>query len=116
MVRVLVTVSPLMYREAIALAVHLGRPGHEVRMASPEAAEGELAGFRPHLLVHNESAPIPAEALFLVPCRVEVLYSDGLDARVHGADGGVAEVRDMSTEGLLRAVDEAMALAGEEPV
>ena len=54
-VRVLVTVSPLMYREAIALSLHQRRPDFEVRIAPPEAAEKEVRGFGPHLLVHNDT-------------------------------------------------------------
>jgi hypothetical protein len=53
--RVLVTVSPRMYREAIALSIQ-HRPVFEVRIASPEATEGELLGFRPYLLVYNDTA------------------------------------------------------------
>lgn len=43
--------------------------------------------------------PISAEVLAGVPCRVEVRYSDVMDARVHevGADGRLSEVRDVST-------------------
>jgi len=61
--RVLVTVSPRMYREAIASSLQHTRPDLEVRVARPEDAELELAGFKPHLLVHNDTAPIPEEAL-----------------------------------------------------
>ena len=117
MSRILVTLSPLMYREAIALAIHRERPGLDVRLAQPEAAEEELAGFRPLLLVHNDTAPIPAEALESVPWRVEVLYSDGMEARLHGggADSvGVSEFRDMGTAELLRAVDRATAPGNRE--
>jgi hypothetical protein len=72
MIRVLVTLSPLMYREAVALSVQRNRPGLvEVRLAPPEAMKAEIASFRPHLLVHDDtrggarggSAPIPEAAL-----------------------------------------------------
>lgn len=102
-----------MYREAIALSIHRHRPDLDVRIVPPEAAEGELASFRPHLLVYNDTAGILAEALKVVLLRVEVLYSDGMDARV-SADGEVSEARDMSTEDLLRTVDQASAMAGRE--
>ena len=127
MVRVLVTLSPQMYRQAVALSVQRGRPGLvDVRIAPPEAMEEQLASFRPHLLVHNdphgdshgdsrgEVAPIPKEALEAikeVPHRVEVLYSDGMDARL-SADGALTELRDASTDDLLGAVDAASELAG----
>ena len=74
-----------------------------MRAAPPEDTELELAGFRPHLLVHNDTAPVPQEALEGVPCRVEMPYSDSMDARVR-VGGTVSQVCDMSTEDLLRTV------------
>src|SRR5215216_6096868 len=84
MIRVLVTLSPRMYREAVALSVQRNRPALvEVRLAPPEAMEAEITSFRPHLLVHDDtrggSAPIPEAALERAPHRLEVLYSDGMD-------------------------------------
>ena len=84
-----------------------------MRATTPEEAEREIATFRPHLLVHNDTAPISEGALAGVPSRVEVLYSDSMDARVW-ADGAASEAHDMSAEGLLRAVDGAAGLAGRE--
>ncbi len=43
------------------------------------------------------------KALTGVPCRVEMLYSDSMDARVM-VEGKVSQMRDMSTEELLRTV------------
>jgi hypothetical protein len=71
-VRVLVTVSPLMYREAIALSLRQRHPDFEVRIAPPEAAEEEVKGFGPHLLVHNDTDGLDRSVLESVPCRVEV--------------------------------------------
>jgi len=126
MIRVLVTLSPQMYRQAIALSIQQGRPGLvDVRLAPPEAAEAELASFRPHLLVHNDprgdlrggAVPIPKEALEAaikkVPHRLEVLYSDGMDARI-SADGRLTELPDASTDDLLGPVDAAGLLAERE--
>jgi len=123
MIRVLVALSPRMYRQAVALSIQRGRPGLvDVRLAPPEAMEEELASFRPHLLVHNEASAdarngavlVPETALEAVPYRLEVLYSNGMDARI-SADGRLTEVRDASTDDLLRAVDAAASLAeGEE--
>jgi hypothetical protein len=79
--RVLVSVSPRMYREAIALSIQRNRPGIEVRISPPEAAEEELAAFRPDLLIHDDTVPIPEEVLEGIPTRVEMLYSDSMDAR-----------------------------------
>jgi hypothetical protein len=118
MIRVLVTLVPRMYRQAIALSIQRGRPGLvDVRLAPPEEAETELASFRPHLLVHNDSTgelvPIPKAALEAVSHRLEVLYSDSMDVRI-SADGRLTEVRDASTEDLLGAVDGAASLADRE--
>src|SRR5918994_3866710 len=113
MVRVLVSVTPRMYRQAIALSIHRQRPGLDVRTASPEAIERELADFRPHLLVHNDTDGLGPEAVADIPCRVEVLYSDGMDARI-SAEGGLSTARDVSTEDLLRVADRASSLADRE--
>ena len=110
MTRVLVALSPRMYRQALALPIHRNRPGLDVRVASPEDATGEIEAFRPHLLVHSDTAPVPEGALAGVPCRVEVLYSDSMDARV-SADGRLERIGDMDVGGLLRVVDRAAALA-----
>jgi hypothetical protein len=124
MIRVLVTLSPRMYRQAVALSVQRNRRGLvDVRIAPPGAMEEELASFRPHLLVHNDprgdlrggAVRIPKEALEAaikkVPRRVEVLYSNGMDARL-SADGRLTELPDASTDDLLGAVDAASELAG----
>jgi hypothetical protein len=98
-----------MYREAVAASIQRARPGVEVRIAPPEDTEEQLALFRPDLLLYHDTAPIPEEALEEVPARVEVLYSDSMDARVR-ADGMVSQLRDMSTEDLLRTVAVAASL------
>ena len=118
MIRVLVALAPRMYREAIALSIQRNRPGlADVRLAPPEGAETELAAFRPHLLVHNDThggwVPIPEAAPEAVPHRLEVLYSDSMDVRL-SADGHVTELRDASIEDLLGAVDGAASLADRE--
>src|SRR5688500_16679346 len=108
--RVLVTVSPLMYREAIALSLHQHRPDFEVRLAPPETAEAQVRAFEPHLLVHHDTDGLDAEVLRGVPCWVELCYSDGMDAKI-GVDVRVEDARDISTERLLRVADEAAAMA-----
>jgi hypothetical protein len=100
-----------MYREAVAASIHRARPGIEVRVAPPEDAGSEIADFRPDLLVHNDTAPIPEETLEAVLTRVEMLYSDSMDARVR-VDGMVSQMRDMSTEDLLRTVAVAATIDG----
>jgi len=107
-----------MYRQAVALSVQRGRPDLvDVRIAPPEAMEAELLSFRPHLLVHNDEhsglVPIPEPHLQAVGNRLEVLYTNGMDALL-SANGRITELRDASTEDQLRAVDEATELAERE--
>jgi hypothetical protein len=102
--RVLVTVSPRLYREAVADVLERGRPGIEVRAAAPEDADLELAGWRPHLFIHNDTAPVPEWALEGVLSRVEISYSDGMNARVVAGGTEVGTLRDISAEDLLRVV------------
>jgi hypothetical protein len=105
--RALIALSPLMYREAAAHSVGQSRPGFEVRIAPPEAAEEEVRSFEPHLLVRNDTDGIDHKVLGSAPCWVEVLYSDSMDAKI-SVDGRVKEVvSDISTEKLLRVADEA---------
>jgi hypothetical protein len=100
-----------MYRQAIAFCLARSRPAFEVRIADPEHAGEEMRTFGPHLLVRNDNDGMEPGVLAGVPCQVEVVYSDGMDARIH-LGGRVEEAEDMSTEGLLRVADEAADLMG----
>jgi hypothetical protein len=97
-----------MYREAIALSLREHRPGYEVRIAAPRDAEEEVRAFAPRLLVHNDTDGMDPGVLTNVPCWIEVLYSDSMDARI-SVDGRIEENQDISTEELLRVADEAAA-------
>jgi hypothetical protein len=107
MVRVLVTVEPRMYREAIALAVQRNRPEAEVMLVPEEVMDGQVKDFAPHVLVRNDfDRAVPEELLGSVLCRLEVLYTDGMAARVSvGASSYTLE--DATIEDLLALVDEA---------
>jgi hypothetical protein len=62
MVRVLVTVEPRMYREALALAVQRHRPGAEVMLVPANVLDGQVEDFEPHVLVRNDSdEAVPGE-------------------------------------------------------
>ena len=104
--RALITVSPLMYREALAAAVHRHRPGFEVRMAPPEDIYEEVGCFNPHLIVRADNDGVDPVLLERVPCRVEIMYTDSMNAKI-GVDGSIEEVRDIAIDDLLRVVDEA---------
>jgi hypothetical protein len=107
-VRILVTITPRIYREVIAGYLLQQRPGYEVRSAAPADAEEEVILFAPHLLVHDDTAGLDPGVLMNVPCCIEVLYSDYMDARI-SVDGRVEESPDISTEELLRVTDESAA-------
>ena len=107
MVRVLVTVEPRMYREAIALAVQRDRPEAEVMLVPDEILDGQVENFAPHVLVRNDSdRAVPEGLLSSVVCRMEVLYTDGMAARVSVGDRSYT-IEDASMEDLLSLVDEA---------
>ena len=103
--RILVTAKPTMYREALALALHRHRPDAEVMLVSAESLDGEIGRFRPHLLLRNDNDGVPAEDLKSVVCRIEILFSNGMDARVV-VDGQVTMIEDMSLEKMFEVVDE----------
>ena len=106
-VRILVTVSPLMYREAIALSIHDRRPDSEVLIAPPWPMDVRTDRFGPHVLVHDaEEAGLPPALAGGVACRVRVRVADRVDATVE-AGGTVTEVRDADLEDLLGALEEA---------
>jgi hypothetical protein len=113
-VRILVTVKPQMYRETLALALHEHRPGDEVMLAPSEMFDGEVKDFGPHLLVRNDNDGAAPEALETVACRIDVLLSDGMGARIN-LDGRVWKIEDMSVDDLLAVVDEAGELTSIEP-
>jgi hypothetical protein len=110
--RALITLTPRIYREAVAHSVRQRRPGFEVRIAPPETVEEEVRTFEPHLLVRNDTDGIDHKVLAGVPCWVEVLYSDSMDTKIC-VDGRVKETSDISTEELLRVADEAAARVRE---
>jgi hypothetical protein len=105
-VRILITLTPLMYREAIAFSLGQSRPDFEVRIVAPQEAEAEVRSFGPQLLVRNDTDGLDPGVLEGVPCWVEVLYSNNMDAKI-SVDGRVEEAEDISTEELLRVADEA---------
>jgi hypothetical protein len=106
--RILVTITPRMYREAIAGYLLLHRPGYEVRSAAPADAEEEVILFAPHLLVHDDTDGLDPGVLEGIQSLVEMLYSDSMGARV-SVDGRVEENPDISMDVLLRVADDAAA-------
>jgi len=111
-VRILVTVSPRMYREAIALSIRSRRPDFEVLIAPPWPLDGRAERFGPHVLVQDadEAGLPPALAGGGVVCRVRVLVADRVHATIE-TDGTLSEVRDACLEDLFGALEEAEGLS-----
>jgi hypothetical protein len=111
MVRVLITLEPRIYREAIALALQVTRPHSEVMLAPEESLNGQVHDFAPHVLVRSDSGrEVPEGQLGSVVCRVEVLYTDHMGVRVSVVGGRSYTIEDASMDDLISLVDEAEGL------
>lgn len=112
--RILVTVKPQMYRETLALALHEHRPDAEVMLGHPGSLDGEVKDLGPHLLVRNDNDGATPEALEAVACRIDVLLTDGMGARIK-LDGRAWGIEDMCVDDLLAVVDEVEELISRGP-
>ncbi len=92
-----------MYRESLALAFSRHRPDYEVMLA-PTASVDRAEDFRPDMLIRNDTDGVDMELMENIRCWIEVLYSDGMDARV-SLEGDVWNIKDISTGDLLDIVD-----------
>ena len=112
MVRVLVTVEPQMYRQAIALALRRNRPHSEVLLAAEVSLDGQVHDFAPHVIVRSDSGrEIPEGQLGgSVVASVEVLYTDHMGVRVSVVGGRSATIEDATMDDLISVVDEAEGL------
>jgi hypothetical protein len=100
--RVLIAVAPRMYRETVAFTPRDRRPGVKVEAVSPEDLDREAASVEPDVLVcHDDASPDVREG---VPYRVEILYTDSMNARVV-VDGREETVEDIGVERMLSVVD-----------
>jgi hypothetical protein len=110
-VRILITATPRLYREVLALSILLRRPDFEVLLAPPESLEGNVARFGPHVLVQDACE----HGLLLglpdgVPCRIQLLDIGRMDAKIE-LDGTASEVCDVSLEDLFGALEKAEGLS-----
>ena len=111
MVRVLITLEPRMYRQAIALALQSARPRSEVMLVPEESLDGQVDEFAPHVLVRSDSGrERPEGQLGSVVLRVEVLYTDHMGVRVSVVGGRSYTIEDASMDDLISLVDEAEGL------
>lgn len=101
-----------MYREALALAIHRRRPDIEVLVVPPAVLDGQAERFGPHLFVRNDTDGTDMDGLADALCWIEVLYGDGLNARI-SLDGKVWEIEDISIDNLIGIVEQTERLIPE---
>ena len=113
-VRILVTTTPRMYREALALSIHRRRPDFEVLLAPPWPLDGKAELFRPHVLVQDaDEARLPpalAQDAQAVVCRIRILIADRINATIE-LDGTTSEVHDVGLEDLFEVLEAAERLS-----
>ncbi len=105
-VRILVTISPRLYREVLALSIHRRRPDFEVLLAPPWPLDGRAERFGPHVLVQDaEEAGLPPALAEGVLCCARILLADRVDAKIE-LDGTASEVHDVCLEDLFEVLEE----------
>jgi hypothetical protein len=110
-VRILLTISPRMYREVLALSIHRRRPDFEVLLAPPASLDGRADFFRPHVLVQDaDEAGLPPALAQGVVCRVRILIIDRIHATIE-LDGTTSEVHGVYLEDLFEVLEEAERLS-----
>jgi hypothetical protein len=114
LVRILLTITPRMYREALALSIHRRRPDFEVLLAPPWPLDGKAELFRPHVLVQDaEEAGLPpalAQDEQGVVCRIRILTADRIEATIE-LDGTTSEIHDVCLEDLFEVLEAAERLS-----
>ncbi len=86
-----------MYRETVVHTLENRRPDLQVQSCPPEDLDRKLALLQPDFLLCQDTAP---EARERVRDRIEICYSDSLDATIFG-EGQATRVKDSSLERLL---------------
>jgi hypothetical protein len=110
-VRILITITPRMYREVLALSIHRRRPDFEVLLAPPGSLDGKAERFGPHVLVQGpDEAGLPPTLPDGVLCRIQLLDNGRMDATIE-FDGTASEVHDVCLEDLLEVLEEAASLS-----
>jgi hypothetical protein len=101
-VRVLVAIEPMMYRQVLAFYFRQQRPLFEIVLTSPQTLQEEAKRKKPHLIVASEVPPELKKLTFWV----EVRPANGLVATIK-ADGYSTTIEDVSLQDLLAVVDKA---------
>ena len=107
--RILLAVSPLMYRETLAHVIRTNRPNAQVHLAEPEDLAREAASFGPHLIVCSDDAQ-EVQGVGVPSWVVLRYYQNHMSASVVLDGRGPYLIEDISIEDLLRVIDEAQRL------
>jgi hypothetical protein len=111
LVRILITISPRLYREVLALSIHRRRPDFEVLLTPPWPLDGRAERFEPHVLVQDaDEAGLPHALEEGVVCRVRILKTERIDATIE-LDGTISEVHDVCLEDLFEVLEGAERLS-----
>jgi hypothetical protein len=111
-VRILITITPRLYREVLALSIHQRRPDFKVLLAPPWSLDGEAERFKPHVLVQDdqEAGLLPALEAGVVCCVRVLKKPDRIDATIE-LDGTTSEVNGACLEDLFEVLKEAERLS-----
>ena len=105
--RILVTISPRMYREVLALSIHRRYPDFEVLLAPSWTLDGEAERFGPHVLVQDdEEVGLSLGVADGVLCRILLLKTNRIDATIE-LEGTSSEVHDATLEDLFGGLERA---------
>jgi len=111
---ILLTITPRIYREVLALSIHRRRPDFEVLLAPPWPLDGKAELFEPHVLVQDaDEAGLPpalAQDEQGVVCRVRMLIADRIDATIE-LDETTSEIHDVCLDDLFEVLEEAERLS-----
>jgi hypothetical protein len=105
--RVLVAISPAMYRQTLTHVLTQRRPNIEIKTVDPSDLDREVELFKPDLLISQDTLSDVGYSVF---SWVEILYSDNMGAHVRVDDRELRMVEDMDIEDLLTALDETQEL------
>jgi hypothetical protein len=110
-VRILITISPRLYREVLALCIRRRSPDFDVLLAPPWPLDGRAERFGPHVLVQDaDEAGLPPALEGGVVCRIRILKTDRIDATIE-LNGMTSELRDACLEDMFVALEEAERLS-----
>lgn len=101
--RVLIAIAPALYSETLTHVLKMRRPNVEIKAVYPSDLEEQMDLFEPDLLISEETSSGDG---YRAISRVEILYSDTMDAKVQVDEKTLRLIDDMDLEELLATVDE----------